>query len=219
MKSIQRTLLATSLLGCLVAQAGSETAATTEAPASPSTATGLLLGACSLGAQAQTSAASTPKARYEADRKLCADEASSEARLQCRRDAQAVYEKALAASKPAPKTSQPAVCNDCGKVTAVNIVEKAGDSGPVGMIAGGVAGAVLGRQVGGGLGKDLATIAGAAGGAYAGKKIEEKMNTRKVWTVSVRYNNGTTAEFDYEQDPGVKVGDAVRKSGNVLVRN
>lgn len=44
MKSIQRTLLVTSLLGCLVAQAGSETAATTEAPASPSTATGLLVG-------------------------------------------------------------------------------------------------------------------------------------------------------------------------------
>lgn len=182
-------------------------------------AAGLLLGACNLGAQAQTSATSTPKARYEADKKLCADEASSEARLQCRRDAQAVYEKALAASKPVKTSSQAAVCNDCGKVTAIKVVDKAGDSGPVGMIAGGVAGAVLGRQVGGGRGKDLATIAGAAGGAYAGKKIEEKMNTRKVWTVSVRYNNGTTGEFDYEQDPGVKVGDAVRKSGNVLVRN
>jgi phosphate-selective porin OprO/OprP len=44
MKSIQRTLLATSLLGCLAAQAGTDTAATTEAPASPSTATGLLVG-------------------------------------------------------------------------------------------------------------------------------------------------------------------------------
>lgn len=182
-------------------------------------ATGLLLSAFSLSAAAQTSAVSTAKARYEADKKLCADEASAEARLQCRRDAQAVYEKALAASKPAPKSSQAAVCNDCGKVTAVKVTEKAGDSGPVGMIAGGVAGAVLGRQVGGGFGKDLATIAGAAGGAYAGKKIEEKINTRKIWTVSVRYNNGTTAEFDYEQDPGVKVGDAVRKSGNVLVRD
>ncbi|MDD2845648.1 MAG: glycine zipper 2TM domain-containing protein [Rhodoferax sp.] len=182
-------------------------------------AAGLLLGACSLGAQAQTSAASTPKARYEADKKLCADEASSEARLQCRRDAQAVYEKALAASKAAKTASQAAVCNDCGRVTAIKVTEKAGDSGPVGMIAGGVAGAVLGRQVGGGFGKDLATIAGAAGGAYAGKKIEEKINTRNIWTVSVRYNNGSTADFDYQQDPGVKVGDAVRKSGNVLVRN
>ncbi len=182
-------------------------------------AAGLLLVACSLGAQAQTPTASAAKARYEADKKLCADEASAEARLQCRRDAQAVYEKTLAAGKPAPKSSQPAVCNDCGKVTAVKVVEKAGDSGPVGMIAGGVAGAVLGRQVGGGFGKDLATIAGAAGGAYAGKKIEEKMNTRKIWTVSVRYNNGTTAEFDYERDPGFKAGDAVRKSGNLLERN
>lgn len=182
-------------------------------------AAGLLLGACSLGAQAQTPAASAAKTRYEADKKLCADEASAEARLQCRRDAQSVYEKALAASKPAAKSSQAAVCNDCGKVTAVKVVEKAGEGGPVGMIAGGVAGAVLGHQVGGGLGKDLATLAGAAGGAYAGKKIEEKMNTRKMWTVSVRYNNGTTAEFDYEQDPGFKAGDAVRKSGNTLVRN
>lgn len=182
-------------------------------------AAGLLLGACGLGAQAQTPTASTPKARYAADKKLCADEASAEARLQCRRDAQAVYEKALAASKAAKTSSQAAVCNDCGRVTAIKVTEKAGDSGPVGMIAGGVAGAVLGHQVGGGFGKDLATIAGAAGGAYAGKKIEEKMNTRKVWTVSVRYNNGATAGFDYEQDPGVKVGDSVRKSGNVLVRN
>lgn len=186
-------------------------------------AAGLLLGACNLGAQAQTPATSTPKARYEADKKLCADEASSEARLQCRRDAQAVYEKALAASKatskPALKSSQAAVCNECGKVTAVKIVEKAGDSGPVGLIAGGVAGAVLGRQVGGGRGKDLATIAGAAGGAYAGKKIEEKMNAHQVWNVSVRYNNGTTADFEYAQDPGLKAGDAVRKSGNTLVRN
>ena len=182
-------------------------------------AAGLLLGACSLGAQAQTPGASTAKARYAADKKLCADETSSAARLQCRRDAQAVYEKALAASKSVPKSSQSAVCNDCGHVTAVKVVDKGGDSGPVGMIAGGVAGAVLGHQVGGGLGKDLATVAGAAGGAYAGKKIEEKMNTHKVWAVSVRYNNGTTAEFDYAQDPGFKVGDAVRKSGNTLVRN
>ena len=44
MKSIQRTLLVTSLLGCLVAQAGTDTAATTEEPAATSTATGLLVG-------------------------------------------------------------------------------------------------------------------------------------------------------------------------------
>jgi len=193
-------------------------------------AIGLLLGAGSLGAQAQTWSSNpqaTPtakeaKARFVADKKLCADEASSEARLQCRRDAQAVYDKALAASKTSnvysSKAAQ-AVCADCGRVTAVTVNEKAGDSNAVGLIAGGVAGAVLGRQVGGGLGKDLATIAGAAGGAYAGKKIQENMNTSKVWTVGVRYTNGHTANFEFAQDPGLAVGDAVKNSGNTLVRN
>jgi uncharacterized protein YcfJ len=89
----------------------------------------------------------------------------------------------------------------------------------VGLIAGGVAGAVLGRQVGGGLGKDLATIAGAAGGAYAGKKIQENMNTSRVWTVSVTYTNGHTANFDFAQDPGLAVGDAVKNSNNTVVKN
>lgn len=193
-------------------------------------AVGLMLGACHLGAQAQTWSSNpqaTPtakeaKASYEADKKLCADEASSEARLQCRRDAQAVYDKALAASKASnvysSKAAQ-AACTDCGRVTAVTVNEKAGDSNAVGLIAGGVAGAVLGRQVGGGFGKDLATIAGAAGGAYAGKKIQENMNTSKVWTVGVKYNNGQTASFEFAQDPGLTVGDAVKNSGNTLVRN
>lgn len=159
--------------------------------------------------------------QYEADKKLCADEASSEARLQCRRDAQVVYDKALAASKAnnvySSKAAQPD-CDDCGHVTAVTAHEKAGDSNAVGLIAGGVVGAVLGHQVGGGLGKDLATIAGAAGGAYAGKKIQENMNASKVWTVSVKYTNGHTATFDFPQDPGLAVGDAVRKSGNTLIK-
>ena len=202
----------------------------------PWLATGLLLAACSLGAQAQTwssnpqaaPTAKEAKARFEADKKLCADEASSSARLQCRRDAQAEYDKALAAAKAdaanktgtvyTSKSAQPA-CIDCGHVTAVTAHEKAGDSNAVGMIAGGVAGALLGHQVGGGRGKDLATLAGAAGGAYAGKKIQENMGSSQVWTVSVRYTDGRSENFEFAQNPGVAVGDAVKKSGNTLVRN
>jgi outer membrane lipoprotein SlyB len=163
----------------------------------------------------------TAKARYDADKKLCVDETSPEARLQCRRDAQSVYDKALASLRKGTYSTQPAAvdCADCGKVTAVHLVEKKGDSNAVGLIAGGVAGAVLGHQIGGGMGKDLATIAGAAGGAYAGKKVQENMNTTKVWEVSVTYTNGGSAKFDYAQDPGFKVGDSVKKSGNTLVRN
>ncbi len=192
--------------------------------------TAVLLAAYSLGATAQVwssnpQATLSPKeaeAQYEADKKLCADEASPEARLQCRRDAQAVYDKALATNKASTVYSTKAAqapCTDCGQVTAVKVHEKAGDSNAVGMIAGGVAGAVLGHQVGGGLGKDLATIAGAAGGAYAGKKIQENMNATKVWTVSVKYSNGHTASFEFAQNPGLAVGDVVKNSGNTVVRN
>jgi outer membrane lipoprotein SlyB len=162
------------------------------------------------------------KTRYEADKKLCADEASAEARLQCRRDAQTVYDKAIAANKATSTyTSKSAegACTDCGHVTVVNVHEKAGDSNAVGLIAGGVAGAVLGHQVGGGMGKDLATVAGAAGGAYAGKMIQENINSTKVWTVSVKYTDGRTAKFDFAHDPGLAVGTAVKNSGNTVVKN
>ena len=193
-------------------------------------ASGVLLAAYGLGAAAQvwssnpqaTLSPKEAKAQFEEDKKLCADEASAEARLQCRRDAQTVYDKALAANKASnvySSKSAQAACHDCGRVTAVSVNEKAGDSNAVGLIAGGVAGAVLGRQVGGGMGKDLATIAGAAGGAYAGKKIQENLNTTKVWTVGVTYTDGRTENFEFAQNPGVAVGDSVKKSGNTLVRN
>ena len=165
---------------------------------------------------------------YEADKKLCNDETSSSARLQCRRDAKAEYDKALAAAKasrtaatkasPAQAMGTQAVCADCAKVLAVSVAEQKGEGGAVGMIAGGVGGALLGRQIGGGSGKDLATIAGAAGGAYAGKKIEEKVRTHKVWTVGVQYSDGRKSSFNFDQDPGLKVGDAVKNSGNGIVR-
>jgi uncharacterized protein YcfJ len=201
----------------------------------------LALTALSQSAQAQT--AITPKAqftadskaaaaRYASDKALCNDETSSNARLQCRRDAKAEYDRELteararmaAASKPAQATattapvSSPALCADCGRVMEVSVTEKSGEGGPLGMIAGGAAGALLGRQIGSGTGKDLATIAGAVGGAYAGKKIEEKVKTHKVWSVGVDFADGSKGRFEFAQDPGFKVGDTIKKSGETVVR-
>ncbi|MDD2948752.1 MAG: glycine zipper 2TM domain-containing protein [Rugosibacter sp.] len=59
---------------------------------------------------------------------------------------------------------------DCGRVVSIDSVKQKGEGGAVGMIAGGVVGGLLGNQVGGGKGKTLATVAGAAGGAYAANK-------------------------------------------------
>ena len=173
-------------------------------------------------------------ARYESDKKLCADEASSVARLQCRRDAKAEYDKALTEAKarmavasqangtasPVAPAKAPAapVCLDCGKVIAVAVTEKAGEGGPLGMIAGGAAGALLGHQIGGGTGKDLATIAGAVGGAYAGKKIEERAKTHTLWNVSVQFEDGSKRSYEFAQEPGYRVGDAVKRSGDTISR-
>lgn len=161
------------------------------------------------------------KARYEADKKLCAEESSSGARMQCLRDAKAEYDKALGTAAPVSSgtaTRSAAVCKDCGKVVDVHVEEKKGEGGPVGLIAGGVAGAVLGHQVGGGRGKDLATLAGAAGGAYAGHKVEEKVRSTKVWSVKVRLDSGETRSFAFDHDPGFASGDPVKLSGSSIVR-
>ena len=103
-------------------------------------------------------------------------------------------------------------------MTAVNIVEKEGKGGPVGLIAGGAAGALLGHQVGKGRGKTLATIAGAVGGAYAGHKIEEKMKTTKSWEISAHFENGTDRTFNFDHDPGFANGNLVKLVGEGIVR-
>ena len=200
-------------------------------------ATAILLTAVS-GAYAQNSSGAKQQyaeasrqaaARYADDKKLCAEETSSTARMQCLRDAKAVYNSALESAKKASSynntysngqgsSKNQQICADCGRVTAVNVSEKEGEGGALGVIAGGVAGALLGNQVGGGTGRDLATIAGAAGGAMAGHKIEQKVKSSKIWNVTVQYDNGSKQNYQFENDPGYQTGDLVRASGNSIVR-
>ncbi len=176
-------------------------------------------------AHAQTTLDKAQK-RYEDDRKICADETNSSQRMQCLRDAKAEYDKAVAAAgakATAPATTKavaaPAAttCTNCGKVTAIKVVEKQGEGSTAGMVAGGIAGALLGNQIGKGTTRDVATIAGAAGGAYAGKKIEENVKTVKRWDVSVRFDNGDERVFSFDKDPGFSVGSPILGSGNTIV--
>ena len=160
-------------------------------------------------------------ATYAADKKLCAEEADSGARMQCLRDAKEQHTKGLAAAKAqAPEagksSASEAACPDCGKVLGVQVVEKKGEGGALGLIAGGVVGGLLGNQVGGGRGNTLATIAGAAGGAYAGKKVEENVKSGTVWAVHVRFNDGQQQAYEFDHDPHFVAGDPVRRSGNTI---
>ncbi len=165
--------------------------------------------------------------RYQDDQKVCKEVPDASARLQCYRDAKAEHDRAIAAAKAkrdaggAKESTRAAVtasCPDCARVVSISQVEREGEPSALGTIAGGIAGALLGRQIGGGTGQDLATVAGAAGGAYAGRQIEKKVSTHKAWIVTVQLADGSRGEHEYAQDPGLRVGDLVRKTDQGFVR-
>ena len=159
-------------------------------------------------------------ATYAADKKLCAEEADSGTRMQCLLDAKAEHTKGLAAAKgsvpPGQAAASEQACPDCGQVLGVKVIEKKGEGGALGLIAGGVVGGLLGNQVGGGRGNTLATVAGAAGGAYAGKKVEENVKSGNVWSVRVRFNSGQEHAYEFDHNPHFVAGDQVRKSGSTI---
>ena len=126
---------------------------------------------------------------------------------------------ARADRRQADERQSRANCADCGVVESVSLAEVKGDKPNVlGTIAGGVLGGVIGNQVGGGSGKDLATIVGAVGGAYAGNRIENNQDKVQVYRVLVRMDSGATRSIDYANDPGLKVGAAVRIDNGAIVR-
>ena len=162
-------------------------------------------------------------ARLAEDRSLCADERNQGQRKKCLRTAQHENDRAMADARAHMSSGggsqrDAMACLDCGKVTAVNVGDKAGGSNALGVVAGGAAGALLGNQVGKGNGKTVATIAGAIGGAYAGKKIQESSSGSRTWNVEVQYDNGQRGSFSFDRDPGLQRGDRVKNSGSSIMR-
>jgi outer membrane lipoprotein SlyB len=125
-------------------------------------------------------------------------------------------------AKPLQSDNAPAplqvnrVCNNCGVVESVNLVEVKGEGSYLGTIGGGVVGAILGNQVGGGTGRTVAQIAGAVGGAYAGRALEAKSRTTNHFEVVVRLHNGTAQTVSFSAEPGFKVGDKVKVNAGVI---
>jgi outer membrane lipoprotein SlyB len=117
----------------------------------------------------------------------------------------------------APRVAAARICADCGTVTAVNVVEKQGEGSGLGAVAGGVLGGVLGNQIGDGSGRRIATVAGAAGGAYAGHQVEKHVKTSKHWNVVVRMEDGSTRVVPFDAEPGYRAGDKVKIADGRLV--
>jgi len=101
-------------------------------------------------------------------------------------------------------------CADCGQVQSVRFVEEKGKGSGLGAVAGGVVGGVIGHQIGGGTGQTVATIAGAAGGAYVGNKVEANKKSKAYWTVTIKMDDGPTRTFTYTNQPTVKEGERVK---------
>ena len=91
-------------------------------------------------------------------------------------------------------------------------------SGTGGAVAGAVVGGLLGNQIGGGTGKTVATVAGVAGGAYAGKKIAENHTTRTRYKVTVRMDDGHIEHLDQGSAKNLHVGDYVKVSNGKASR-
>ena len=97
-----------------------------------------------------------------------------------------------------------------GVVQSVREVSTPAKSNGVGPIAGGIAGAVLGNQVGHGTGRTIATVLGAAGGAFAGKEIEQQARATKSWEITVRLDDGSYRTVSTDAAPIWHGGERVR---------
>ncbi|TXH04641.1 MAG: glycine zipper 2TM domain-containing protein [Nevskiaceae bacterium] len=118
-----------------------------------------------------------------------------------------------AVSAPA---SAPAVCSNCGTVTAVTAIKQKPDGSGAGAVLGAAAGGVAGHQVGGGRGKDVATVLGALAGAYAGNQAEKAIRAETVYQVDVRMDDGSSRQITVKDASGLAVGSKVRVSGDTI---
>lgn len=115
---------------------------------------------------------------------------------------------------PKAQAEAPRVCSNCGTVSSIEEVTTKGKGSGIGAVTGAVIGGVIGHQIGGGRGKDVATVAGAAGGAYAGHESEKRYNATTSYRVVVSMESGGTRTVNVEHLNGVGVGSKVKVSGN-----
>ncbi len=113
--------------------------------------------------------------------------------------------------------SAPVQAQSTGRVGTVESVrqETVHESGStLGTVGGAVVGGVLGNQIGQGRGRTLATVGGAAGGAVVGNRLTSGTST--IWVVTVRYEDGTTANIEQSSQPPLRTGDRVRVTNGHL---
>lgn len=125
-----------------------------------------------------------------------------------------VAPKAAAAPAPVPK-----VCENCGTVVSINVIEQSGKGSGAGVVVGGAIGGLIGNQMADSKNKELATVAGAVGGAIAGNAIEKNMKKTTVVDVAVQMEaSGETRILRHTVNPNVVAGDKVKVENDLVVK-
>lgn len=126
---------------------------------------------------------------------------------------------ALSQAAPEHHPHAQAECMNCGTVVSTHTYERAAERGSgVGAVGGALLGGILGHQVGSGRGQTLATVAGAAGGAYAGNHVERNMHSTTYTDVRVKMARGGYRTFTEQGSPRFHGGEHVRVQDGRLVR-
>lgn len=114
---------------------------------------------------------------------------------------------------------QPAkICYECATISSVTAVQTQGQGSGAGAVAGGVVGGAIGNQMGGGNGKKALTVLGAIGGAFLGNHIEKNYKASTEYEVVVRYDQGGTNNFRFQQQPVWQPGDKVKVINGQITR-
>ena len=86
----------------------------------------------------------------------------------------------------------------------------------VGAVGGAVLGGWLGSNIGGGAGQTIATAAGSVAGGMAGSAIASNADTKTVWDVRVRFEDGIDRTVRVYQRPTFRPGDKVAVSSGLI---
>jgi len=123
------------------------------------------------------------------------------------------------ASNAPVKAAAQVRCAECGVIASVQEIDTKGKGTGIGAVGGAVVGGLLGNQVGGGRGQDVMTVVGAVGGAVAGNEVEKHVKSTKSYTITVRFDDGTTRTFNQTTAPNWNTGDKVKVVNGVIQSN
>jgi outer membrane lipoprotein SlyB len=106
-----------------------------------------------------------------------------------------------------------------GRVSDIEILSVESRPSGGGAVLGAVIGGVIGHQVGKGTGRDVATGVGVVGGAVAGNNLEKRNgHDSDIYRVTVKFENGSRQQFDYEDINDLRVGDRVKVEDGQIER-